>query len=226
VRKSGEIAGLRPDGKTQVTVDYDGGTVVRTDTVIISAQHAPGIKMDKLKHELTEKVIKAVIPAKYIDKNTRILINPTGRFEIGGPVGDSGLTGRKIIADAYGGYAPHGGGAFSGKDPTKTDRSAAYYARYICKNVVAAGLAKKCELQISYAIGVAQPVNVTVNTFGTGKAGDAEIAAVILKHFDPRPAAIIDELDLRRPIYSATSVYGHFGKPGLSWENTGMAKKL
>lgn len=226
VRKSGEIKGLRPDGKTQVTVEYHGNEIARIDTVLISAQHSPETKMDWLANELTEKVIKKIIPAKYADKNMRILTNPTGRFEVGGPVGDSGLTGRKIIVDSYGGYAPHGGGAFSGKDPTKMDRSAAYYARYICKNIVAAGLAKKCELQISYAIGVAHPVSVAVNTFGTSKVSETELIKIINKHFDMRPAAIIEELNLRRPIYLRTAAYGHFGKPEFPWEQLDKAKKL
>ena len=218
-RKSGEIPFLRPDGKSQVTVEYEGYTPVRIDTVVVSAQH-DDVDMDKLREEITARVILPVLPVDLVDERTRILVNPTGRFVIGGPTGDSGLTGRKIIVDTYGGYARHGGGAFSGKDPTKVDRSGAYIARYAAKNVVAAGFAKQCEIQLAYAIGVAKPVSVRVDTFGTGVMEDSEIERAVKQVFDFRPAAIIETLGLRRPIYRQTAAYGHFGRNDLDlpWE--------
>ena len=215
VRKNGELAYLRPDGKSQVTVQYEEGRPVRVDTVVVSAQHRPDVAMEKIRQDIREKVIEAVIPPQLLDDQTRIYINPTGRFVVGGPQGDAGLTGRKIIVDTYGGYARHGGGAFSGKDPTKVDRSASYAARYVAKNVVAAGLASKCEVQLAYAIGIARPLAIYVDTFGTGVIPDSEIARLIQDHFDLRPAAIIRDLDLRRPIYRALAAYGHFGAPTL-----------
>ena len=208
---------LRPDGKTQVTVEYDGKKPVRVDTVVVSAQHDESITQEFLKEQIIKNVI-CVIPESLLDEHTKYLINPTGRFLIGGPEGDSGLTGRKIIVDTYGGRCAHGGGAFSGKDPTKVDRSAAYMARYICKNIVAAGLADEIQLQVAYAIGVSRPVSVFVDTFGTGKLPDGQIADIVVKEFDLRPYSIIQTLDLRKPIYSRTAAYGHFGKAGLSWE--------
>ena len=219
VRKSGEIAYLRPDGKSQVTIEYDGDRPVRVDTVVISAQH-DDVDMAMLRRDVEEKVIRPIVPKELIDAKTKIYVNPTGRFVIGGPTGDSGLTGRKIIVDTYGGYARHGGGCFSGKDPTKVDRSAAYMARYAAKNVVAAGLAKKCEIQLAYAIGVARPVSICVDTFGTGALSEEAIERVVLDTFDFRPAAIIAQLDLRRPIYRQTAAYGHFGRKELNlpWE--------
>ena len=219
VRKSGELSYLRPDGKSQVTVEYDGYTPVHIDTVVVSAQH-DDVDMDQLRREISEHVILPVLPANLIDARTRILVNPTGRFVIGGPTGDSGLTGRKIIVDTYGGYARHGGGAFSGKDPTKVDRSGAYIARYAAKHVVAAGLAKQCEIQLAYAIGVARPVSVRVDTFGTGVVEDSQIERAVEKVFDFRPAAIIETLGLRKPIYRQTAAYGHFGRQDLDlpWE--------
>ena len=219
VRKSGELSYLRPDGKSQVTVEYDGYTPVHIDTVVVSAQH-DDVDMDQLRREISEHVILPVLPANLIDARTRILVNPTGRFVIGGPTGDSGLTGRKIIVDTYGGYARHGGGAFSGKDPTKVDRSGAYIARYAAKHVVAAGLAKQCEIQLAYAIGVACPVSIRVDTFGTGVVEDSQIERAVEKVFDFRPAAIIDSLKLRRPIYRQTAAYGHCGRQDLDlpWE--------
>ncbi len=218
VRKSGELDYLRPDGKSQVTVEYENGKVKRLEAVVVSTQHSEKVSAEQLRKDIEKRVIRAVLPAELIDENTKIYINPTGRFEIGGPHGDSGLTGRKIIVDTYGGSCPHGGGAFSGKDPTKVDRSAAYFARYICKNVVAAGLADECTLEVAYAIGVARPVSLFVNTKGTGKLSDEKIADIISKEFDMRPYSIIKTLDLRRPIYEATAAYGHFGRPEFSWE--------
>ena len=228
VRKDGTLPWLRPDGKTQVTVVYEDGKPVAVDTVVISTQHAPEISQEEIRKELLEKVVKPVIPAELISGETRYLINPTGRFVIGGPAGDTGLTGRKIIVDTYGGYAPHGGGAFSGKDPTKVDRSAAYAARYAAVNVVAAGLAKKCQIQLAYAIGVAQPVSVMVETFGTGTVDDERLAEAVKKVFDFRPAAIIDQLNLRRPIYRQTAAYGHFGRTDLDlpWEQKNRTEEL
>ena len=227
-RKSGELSYLRPDGKSQVTVNYEDGRPVSVDAVVISAQHDPDISMEQLRKDITEKVILKVIPEKYLTPETKIFVNPTGRFVIGGPHGDSGLTGRKIIVDTYGGYIPHGGGAFSGKDPTKVDRSAAYAARYAAKNIVAAGLAKRCEIQIAYAIGVAEPVSVYVDTKGTGIIPDDEIQKKLLRCFDFRPEAIIERLELRRPIYGRTAAYGHFGRTDidLPWEHTDMAEAL
>jgi S-adenosylmethionine synthetase len=226
-RKSGEVPFLRPDGKSQVTVEYEGYTPVRIDTVVVSAQH-DDVDMDKLREEITARVILPVLPVDLVDERTRILVNPTGRFVIGGPTGDSGLTGRKIIVDTYGGYARHGGGAFSGKDPTKVDRSGAYIARYAAKNVVAAGLAKQCEIQLAYAIGVAKPVSVRVDTFGTGVMEDSEIERAVKRVFDFRPAAIIVTLGLRRPIYRQTAAYGHFGRNDLDlpWEKLDRVEAL
>ena len=218
VRKSGLLPYLRPDGKSQVTVEYEDGKVKRIDTIVVSTQHSEQISTEKLRSDVKKYVIEASLPAGLIDEKTKYYINPTGRFEIGGPHGDSGLTGRKIIVDTYGGSCPHGGGAFSGKDPTKVDRSAAYMARYICKNIVAAGLADECTLEVAYAIGVARPVSLFVNTKGTGKLPDDKIADIIAKEFDMRPASIIKTLDLRRPIYKATAAYGHFGRPEFPWE--------
>ncbi len=228
VRKNGTIPYLRPDGKSQVTIEYEDDRPVRVDTVVISSQHGAEVDHDTIEKDITEKVILATIPSNLIDKDTKIFVNPTGRFVIGGPQGDSGLTGRKIIVDTYGGYARHGGGAFSGKDPTKVDRSASYAARYVAKNIVAAGLARKCEVQVAYAIGVAKPVSVMVDTFGTGTIPEEKIIKLINKHFDLRPAGIIKTLDLRRPIYKQTAAYGHFGRPDidLSWERTDKAEAL
>ena len=228
VRKSGELTYLRPDGKTQVTVEYNDGIATRIDAVVVSTQHKDCVTLEQLRADILEKVIKPIIPANLLDENTNIFINPTGRFVIGGPQGDTGLTGRKIIVDTYGGYARHGGGAFSGKDPTKVDRSAAYASRYVAKNIVAAGLAKKCEIQLAYAIGVAKPVSVMVDTFGTGKVSDEEIAKAVNEIFDLRPAAIIEKLDLRRPIYTPTSAYGHFGRKDvdLPWEKLDKVEAL
>lgn len=227
-RKSGELSYLRPDGKSQVTVSYEDGRPVSIDAVVLSAQHDPEISMEQLRRDIREKVILKVIPEKYLTPETKIFVNPTGRFVIGGPKGDSGLTGRKIIVDTYGGYVPHGGGAFSGKDPTKVDRSAAYAARYAAKNIVAAGLAKRCEIQIAYAIGVAEPVSVYIDTKGTGIIPDDEIQQKLLRCFDFRPEAIIERLELRRPIYGRTAAYGHFGRTDidLPWEHTDMAEAL
>jgi len=228
VRKDGTLAYLRPDGKTQVTVEYDGDKPVRVETIVISTQHDPEVTLEQIQKDLKEQVIKPVVPAEFLDENTKYFINPTGRFVIGGPQGDAGLTGRKIIVDTYGGYARHGGGAFSGKDPTKVDRSAAYAARYVAKNIVAAGLAEKCEVQVAYAIGVAQPVSISVDTYDTGKIAEDRIVELIRKHFDLRPAGIIKQLDLRRPIYKQTAAYGHFGRTDvdLPWERTDKAEIL
>jgi len=228
VRKNGTLPYLRPDGKTQVTVEYDGDTVKRIDTVLISTQHDPDATLEQIREGLIEHVIRPVIQSSLMDAETRILVNPTGRFVIGGPQGDSGLTGRKIIVDTYGGYARHGGGAFSGKDPTKVDRSAAYAARYAAKNLVAAGLADRCELQLAYAIGVARPVSVLVDSFGTGRLSDEQLAEIVKKHFDFRPAAIIRDLNLRRPIYRQVAAYGHFGRTDLDvpWEKLDRIAEL
>ena len=228
VRKNGEMDYLRPDGKSQVTVEYEGDRPVRVDTVVISTQHREDVSMDALRADVMEKVIKAVIPANLLDENTKYFINPTGRFVIGGPQGDSGLTGRKIIVDTYGGFARHGGGAFSGKDPSKVDRSAAYATRWVAKNVVAAGLARRCEVQVAYAIGVAKPVSIMVDTFGTGVVDDDKIEAAVEKVFDLTPAAIIRDLDLRKPIYRKLAAYGHMGREdlGVRWENTDRAEAL
>ena len=228
VRKNGKLAYLRPDGKSQVTVEYDDGKPVRVDTVVISSQHGPEISTEQLRADIMENVIRQVIPAQLLDENTKYFINPTGRFVVGGPQGDSGLTGRKIIVDTYGGYARHGGGAFSGKDPSKVDRSAAYAARWVAKNIVAAGIASKCEVELAYAIGVAEPVSILVDTFGTGKVEDERIEQAVEKVFDLRPAAIIQALDLRKPIYRATAAYGHMGREdlGVAWEKTNKADEL
>ncbi len=228
VRKSGEMDYLRPDGKSQVTVEYEGDRPVRVDTVVISTQHREDVQMDRLRADVMDKVIRAVIPAALLDEHTKYFINPTGRFVIGGPQGDSGLTGRKIIVDTYGGYARHGGGAFSGKDPSKVDRSAAYAARWVAKNVVAAGLARRCEVQLAYAIGVAKPVSIMVDTFGTGIVSDDKIEAAVEKVFDLTPAAIIRDLDLRKPIYRKLAAYGHMGREdlGVRWEDTDRAAAL
>lgn len=228
VRKSGELNYLRPDGKTQVTVEYEGDKPVRVDALVVSTQHHPEVSNEQIRQDIIEKVIKPVVPAEMLDENTKYFINPTGRFVIGGPQGDAGLTGRKIIVDTYGGMARHGGGAFSGKDPTKVDRSAAYAARYVAKNVVAAGLADKCEVQIAYAIGVANPVSIMAHTFDTNKVPTSLIVELVKKHFDLRPAAIIRDLDLRRPVYKQVAAYGHFGRHDLdlTWEKTDKAEIL
>ena len=228
VRKNGTLSYLRPDGKSQVTIEYDDNDKpVRVEAVVVSSQHDP-IDIEILRKDIIENVIKPIIPEKYLDENTKFYVNPTGNFVIGGPVGDSGLTGRKIIVDTYGGYSRHGGGAFSGKDPTKVDRSAAYAARYVAKNIVAAGLADKCELQLAYAIGVARPLSVRVDTFGTGKLSDAQLEELVNKYFDLRPAAIIEKLELRKPQYRALAAYGHMGRIDLDvkWEKTDMAETL
>lgn len=228
LRKDGTLSYLRPDGKTQVTVEYEDDRPVRVDTIVISTQHAASVALDQIRSDLIELVVESTIPAEWIDENTKIFVNPTGRFVIGGPQGDSGLTGRKIIVDTYGGYSRHGGGAFSGKDPTKVDRSAAYMARYIAKNLVAAGLAKRCEVQLAYAIGVAKPVSVFVNTSGTGVASDEILANVVQQCFDLRPAAIIDALELRKPQYRKLAAYGHMGREDLmpAWERTDRVEAL
>ncbi|HAI88293.1 MAG: methionine adenosyltransferase [Alcanivorax sp.] len=226
LRKSGRLGWLRPDAKSQVTLRYEDGKPVAVDAVVLSTQHAPDIKLADLREAVMEEIVKPVLPSEWLHGDTQYHINPTGNFVIGGPMGDCGLTGRKIIVDTYGGMARHGGGAFSGKDPSKVDRSAAYAGRYVAKNIVAAGLADKCEIQISYAIGVAEPTSISVNTFGTGKLDDNRIAALVREHFDLRPRGIIEMLDLRRPIYRPTASYGHFGREGFSWENTDKADAL
>ena len=226
VRKDGTLPYLRPDGKTQVTVEYEDGVAKRVDTVVVSTQHDAVVSQDVLKKDVKKYVIDAIIPANLMDENTKIYINPTGRFEIGGPEGDSGLTGRKIIVDTYGGRCAHGGGAFSGKDPTKVDRSAAYYCRYIAKNMVAAGLADELEIQVAYAIGVANPVSVFVDSHGTGKLDDETLASIVVKEFDLRPSALIRELGLRAPVFAATAAYGHFGRDGFAWERTDRVDSL
>ncbi len=228
VRKNGTLKYLRPDGKTQVTVEYEDDKPVRVDTVVVSSQHDAAVTLEQIRADIEEYVIKPTVPAELLDENTKIYVNPTGRFVIGGPMGDSGLTGRKIIVDTYGGYARHGGGAFSGKDPTKVDRSACYAARYLAKNVVAAGLADRCEIQVAYAIGVARPVSVLVDTFGTAKVAEEKIADALNRHFDLRPAAIIERFGLRRPIYSKLAAYGHMGREDLDapWERRDLAEIL
>ena len=229
VRKNGKVPFILPDGKSQVSVQYDeNGKPERFDTIVISTQHLAEASLEQVREAVIEEVIKPALPSRFVDKDTKILVNPTGRFVIGGPQGDSGLTGRKIIVDTYGGYARHGGGAFSGKDPTKVDRTAAYYARYIAKNLVAAGLADRCELELAYAIGVAQPVSVLVDTFGTGKLADSRLAEIVRKHFDMRPAAMIAQLDLRKPVYQQVAAYGHMGRPDLdlTWERCDRKEEL
>ena len=229
VRKSGQLKWLRPDGKSQVTVEYgDDGQVLSCPAIVVSTQHDPDIALKDLREAVVEEIIKPIIPAQYITKDTKFYVNPTGRFVVGGPVGDTGLTGRKIIVDTYGGSAAHGGGCFSGKDPTKVDRSAAYMARYVAKNLVAAGLCKKCQIELAYAIGVAHPVSVLVDTYGTGVLDEEKLSAIVNENFDLRPAKIIEHLDLRRPIYEQTAAYGHFGRTDidLPWEHTDMVEKL
>jgi S-adenosylmethionine synthetase len=226
VRKQKKVNFLRPDGKSQVTLEYENGVPKRIETVVVSTQHSPDVKHKDLKDAVMELVIKKSLPAHLLDKKTKYFVNPTGRFVIGGPFGDTGLTGRKIIVDSYGGMGRHGGGAFSGKDPSKVDRSACYYARYVAKNIVASGVAARCEVQVAYAIGVAQPTGVYVDTFGTGKVPDDVLGDYVLKHFDMRPRALIEELDLLRPIYRPTSAYGHFGRPEFSWEKTDRADQI
>ncbi len=228
VRKSGELSYLRPDGKTQVTVEYDDGKPVRIDAIVVSSQHSPDVTLESIRKDVIEKVIMPIIPASMIDENTKIYVNPTGRFVIGGPNGDAGLTGRKIIVDTYGGYSRHGGGAFSGKDPTKVDRSASYAARYVAKNIVASGVADKCEVQIAYAIGVAKPVSVLVDTFGTAKVCEEKISEFVNNNIDLRPSAIIERFGLRRPIYRQVAAYGHIGREDLDipWEKTDLAEKI
>ena len=228
VRKTGLVNYLRPDGKTQITVEYDGDKPVRVDTVVLSTQHSPEVTLEQIRKDMIEMVIKPTVPAELMDEKTKFYVNPTGRFVIGGPQGDSGLTGRKIIVDTYGGSAPHGGGCFSGKDPTKVDRSAAYAARWVAKNIVAAGLARKCQVQLAYAIGVAQPVSVLVDTFGTGTVGDDKLEEAVKKVFDLRPTAIIRDLNLRKPIYRQLAAYGHMGREdlGVAWEKTDRVDAL
>jgi S-adenosylmethionine synthetase len=226
VRKSEKVKFLRPDGKTQVTLEYENDRPKRIETVVVSTQHDEGVKHKTLTEAMMELVIKKTLPAKLLDSKTKYFVNPTGRFVIGGPFGDAGLTGRKIIVDTYGGMGRHGGGAFSGKDPSKVDRSACYYARFVAKNIVAAGLANRCEVQVAYAIGVAKPMGVYVQTFGTGKVDDQKLAAYVMEKFDFRPRALIEELDLLRPIYAPTAAYGHFGRSEFSWENTERAAAL
>ena len=229
IRKEGKVNYLRPDGKTQVTIEYnEDNSPKRVDAIVVSTQHGPEVELETIRKDIIELVIKPIIPAEFMDENTKIYVNPTGRFVVGGPQGDSGLTGRKIIVDTYGGSAPHGGGAFSGKDPTKVDRSAAYAARWVAKNVVAAGLAKRCQVQLAYAIGVARPVSVRIDTFGTGTVSEDKLAEAVSRVFDLRPAAIIRELDLRRPIYRQTAAYGHFGRTDidLPWEHTNKIDAL
>ncbi len=228
IRKLGEIGYLRPDAKSQVTVEYEGNTPIRVDAVVVSTQHDPDATQEQIARDLKKHLIPKVIPAKWLDAKTKIYINPTGRFEIGGPHGDTGLTGRKIIVDSYGGFGRHGGGAFSGKDPSKVDRSACYFARYVAKNIVASGVAKRCEIQVSYAIGVAEPISVRVETFGTSSVSDEKISAAVRKHFDFTPRGIIKKLDLLKPVYRATASYGHFGRDekGFTWERTDMAETL
>lgn len=226
VRKSGKLGYLRPDGKGQVTVEYENGNPKRIEAVVLSSQHNETVSTEKLREDLKKYVIDEVMPSEFLDDNTKYYINPTGRFEIGGPAGDSGLTGRKIIVDTYGGRCPHGGGSFSGKDCTKVDRSATYMARYICKNIVAAGLADQCQIQIAYAIGVAKPVSVMINTYGTGKLSDSDIADIVVKEFDLRPRAIIEKLQLNKPVFYKTASYGHFGRDGFAWEKPDKAEEL
>ena len=229
VRRAGDLPWLRPDGKSQVTVEYgENGEVLRCPAIVVSTQHDPDVSLKELREAVTETIIRPVIPGQYMDKDTKIYVNPTGRFVVGGPVGDTGLTGRKIIVDTYGGSAAHGGGCFSGKDPTKVDRSAAYMARYAAKNIVAAGLARKCQIEVAYAIGVAHPVSILVDTYGTGAVSDEKLSELVGRFFDFRPAKIIEKLDLRRPIYEQVAAYGHFGRPDLdlSWERTDMAEIL
>jgi S-adenosylmethionine synthetase len=228
VRKSGKLNFLRPDSKSQVSIQYIDDKPTRIDTVVISSQHSPDVSYDDLKEAIIEEVVKPILPVTLVDKDTRYLINPTGRFVVGGPMGDCGLTGRKIIVDTYGGQGSHGGGAFSGKDPSKVDRSASYMARYVAKNIVASGLARKCEVQLAYAIGVAEPVSVMINAFGTGKIPSNKIAEIVRQEFDMRPAAIIEQLDLLKPIYRQTAAYGHFGRelPGFTWEVIDRAASL
>jgi len=228
VRKNGTLTYLRPDGKTQVTVEYEGNVPVRVDAVVVSTQHTPDVQLETIRADIIKQVIEPIVPSALMDESTKIFVNPTGRFVVGGPAGDTGLTGRKIIVDTYGGYSRHGGGAFSGKDPTKVDRSASYAARYVAKNIVAAGLADRCEVQVAYAIGVAKPVSVMIDTFGTGKVDEEKISEAVSALFDFRPAAIIKKFDLRRPIYSPLAAYGHMGREDVNapWEQTDMAQEL